>query len=82
VIFWADVPIGSGSNSGSLALKYSYNQGTDTLIKQFDTGGFGGSQWTRSALSAVGRKAASSTEKAYKPATADQSKVGPIAQLP
>jgi hypothetical protein len=83
VLFWADVPTGSsGFNSGSLALKYSYNQGTDTLSKQFDTGGFGGSQWTRSASGAVGRKTASSTENAYKPVTADQSKVGPIAQPP
>jgi hypothetical protein len=82
VLFWADVPIGNGFNSGSLALKYSYNQVTDALSKQFDTGGFGGSQWTRSASGAVGRKTASSTENAYKPVTADQSKVGPIAQPP
>jgi hypothetical protein len=83
VLFWADVPTGSsGFNSGSLALKYSYNQGTDTLSKQFDTGGFGGSQWTRSASGSVGRKVVSSTEKSYKPVTADQSKVGPIAQPP
>jgi hypothetical protein len=80
VLFWADVPMGSDLNSGSLALKYSYNGGTDTLSKQFDIGGFGGSQWTRSASGALGRKVATSAENAYKPVTADQSRVGPIAQ--
>ncbi|VVB65327.1 Uncharacterised protein [uncultured archaeon] len=78
VLFWADVPIGSGFNSGSLALKYSYNGGTDTMSKQFDTGGFGGSQWTRSASAALGKQVAN-TERASKPVTADQSKVGPMA---
>jgi hypothetical protein len=81
VLFWADVPIGSGFNSGSLALKYSYNGGVDTLSKQFDTGGFGGSQWMRSSSGALDKQVAP-TEKASKPVTADQSKVGPMAQPP
>lgn len=80
VLFWADVPVGIGFDGGSLALKYSYNQGTEALSKQFDTGGFKGSLWTRSNSGAVGRKTASSTENAYKPVTADQNKVGPTPQ--
>jgi hypothetical protein len=81
VLFWADVPKGSGLNSGSLALKHSYSGGTDILSKQFDTGGFSGSQWTRSGMS-HGQAPASGMTHSSSPVNGNQSKVGHIVQPP
>ena len=75
VVFWADVPKGSGLNSGSLALKYSYNRGEDILSKQFDTGGFSGSQWTRSVMSHGQAPASGMTHSSSRPVSGNQSKV-------
>lgn len=47
---WADVPKGQNTGSGRLTLKGTAN-GTAVLDRTFETGGFGGSKWTRVSLS-------------------------------